>query len=725
MLSRRRFIQLTGIAGGGLTIGIGLMNSCEENVKLSRYNIPKTKNRFSGSYGHYFGEYIQIRKDGEIFINVIKHEMGQGIASGLVGIVADELDADWKKVHIVYSDPIPDMGNSTGGSVSTIKEWYSMRNVGAFARNLFIETAANIWSVSKDICYTKNHKVLRIGSDDEFEFGELVDQVQFPENTDLAPPLKKAKDFKYIGKSFSNKTTPDIIQGKHPYAIDVKLEGMKYASIERAPVFGGTLIDYDSTHVLEVPGVEKVVTIKGMVLDNNSHIRDGIAVIANSTWAAIEGRKLLKATWKDGEKSLIEHKTFLNDAYDIIEGDEKGYTVLAKGNLNALEKADQIITHTYEFPYQHHACMEPLNAIAKYSGTSCELWTGTQSADRIITNIEKKIGLKPKNIKLHCHPSGGGFGLRYFAEHSLEALLVSKACDGDLIKLMYTREDDIKFDYLNPLEINKHSVGIKDGKITSWHLRGVVDNWGGVLGWMIYDIPNRHAEHFGVKGFTQMSAWRSVMANAEGFSTESFIDEVAIALKKDPLEFRLSLLKKGEMVTLNHNYKCNINRIRNALITVARKAKWGKKMPDGWAQGIAVYPYMHGNGYAAAVAEVSTNNNSIKVEKIYIALECGLVINPDFVTKQMEGGVIWALSAFFYGGTEYKAGVVQRSNFHDNQVLRINEVPEIDVCICKSDETEPWGVGEIAGPVTYPAVSNAIFAATGKRIRKLPFTNTF
>ncbi len=722
MLTRRNFVRLTGIAGGGLTIGIGLVNSCTPNNKRTYYDAPTTKNGFSSKRGDNFGEFIQIRADGEIFINVIKHEMGQGVASGLMGILADELDASWEKVHIVYADPIPGEENWAGGSVSTIHQWDTMRKAGAFAKGLLLETAARLWNVSKDICYTKDNHVYQIGNEDYFEYGELVDHVEFSASPNDELRLKSAKDYRYIGKSFSNKTIPDIVQGKHPYALDVRLEGMKYASIERAPVFGGKLIDYDATNALNVPGVEKVVSIDGLSLDNNSHIRDGVAVIANSTWAAMEGRKQLSVRWDHGEKSKIAHQSFVGEAYKIVDSTKKGYTVLSKGDIKELETSDQIISQTYEFPYQHHACMEPLNAVARFLGDTCEVWVGTQAADRMLRNIHEKLDVPEENIKLNCHPSGGGFGLRYWAEHGLEALLVSKAAEGDLVKVIYTREDDIKFDYLNPLEINRHTIGIKDGKITSWHLKGVLDNWGGVLGWMIYDIPNLYAEHFGVKGFTQMSAWRSVMANAEGFSTECFMDEVAFELEKDPLSFRLSLLKPGKSVKLNHSYSCNIDRIRNALLTVAKAAQWGKTMKKGWGQGLAVYPYMHGNGYAAAVAEVSVVSGTVKVEKVTIAIECGLVINPDFVVKQMEGGVIWALSALFHGGTEYADGIVARSNFHDNKVLRMEEVPEIDVHICKSEEDKPWGVGEIAGPVTYPAVCNAIFQVTGKRIRKLPIS---
>ncbi|MEL6357449.1 MAG: molybdopterin cofactor-binding domain-containing protein, partial [Bacteroidota bacterium] len=556
-------------------------------------------------------------------------------------------------------------------------------------------------------------------SEEKFAYGQLVDKVHYNENEITELELKDPKDFKLIGKSFPNKVIPDIVLGQHPYAMDVQLPSMKYAAIQRAPVFGGKLLDFDASEALKMPGVEQVVAIEGFVLDGNTHIRSGVAVIANSTWTAFEARKAIKVNWELGENSHIVHKEFLNEAYRRL-ATEEGTEIYSIGEKEAIKQADQLISHTYEFPYQHHACMEPLNATAIFKDNECEVWTGTQAADYVVSNISKHLDIPKENVKLHCHPSGGGFGLRYWASHGLEALLVSKASGGELVKMVYSREDDIKFDFLNPLEINEHTVGIKDGKVKSWHLKGAIDNWGGLLAWMIYDVPNKYAEQINLKGFTQMSAWRSVMANAEGFSTECFIDEVAFELGKDPLTFRLGMLKEEAMVKLNHKYLCNINRIRRALQVVAEKAKWGKPMETNSGQGIAVYPYMHGNGYAAAVAEVTVAQNGLRVNKVIIAIECGLVVNPDFIKKQMEGGTIWALSALFYGGTEYDNGTVTRSNFHDNQILRINETPEIEVHICETTERQPWGVGEIAPPVVYPAVCNAIFAATGKRIRKLP-----
>ncbi len=718
MIKRRKFLQQLGIGSSGLIIGISLLESCTSDVRSGVSPIPEFMNGFDVDGASQIGEYIQIKPDGNIFVNIVKHEMGQGVASGMLGIIADELDADWSKVNLIYTPPITGLDNWAGGSTSTLKQWDIMRNAGALVRKLLVNQAAAIWNISSDECYTESNHVIQKGTGEKIEYGQLVEGIRYDEETVGEVKLKDPKDFKFIGQSFQNNTIPDMVLGRHPYAIDVQLPNMKYAVIERVPVWGGKLIDFDATEALKMPGVEKVVPIEGLVVDSNSHIRPGVAVIANNTWAALEARKLLKINWKLGGKRHIVHENFLDEAYRLLNTPE-GEHSHSEGERSAMQEADSTITHTYEFPYQHHACMEPLNATAMFDEHTCEVWVGTQAANYMIRNITKHFGVPEDQIKLHCHPSGGGFGLRYWASHGMEALMVSKAAGGDLVKMMYSREDDIKFDFPNPLQICKHTVGLKNNALDSWHIKSIIDNWGGLLAWMIYDIPNKYAEQIQVDGFTQMSAWRSVMANAESFATECFIDEVATEVGKDPLKFRLEYLKTG-IHELNHKFPFNYDRMRHALELAAEKSSYGKVLGKNTGQGIALFPYMHGNGYGAAVAEVSVHQNEVKVTKIDIAIECGLVVNPDFVKKQMEGGVIWALTALFYGGTEYKNGVVARSNFHDNKLLRINEVPQIEVHICESTETQPWGVGEIAPPVIYPAVCNAIFAATGKRIRKLP-----
>ena len=701
-------------------IGLGL-KGCQPSRAEVLSPIPSTENGFLPGESAPLGEYIHLKPDGTILINVVRLEMGQGATQGIMAIFVEELDADWEKVSMVYSDPIPGLENWTGGSTTTFREWDTMRNAGAAIRKLLVETAAQEWGVEEAECRVEKGSIFHQKSQRELNFGALAEKVVF---RDIGPEelqLKDPSNYKLIGTPFQNRVIPDIVLGAHPYGMDFKQEGLLYASIERAPTIDATLLSFDDSECLKVSGVRKVVQINGVKVDGNTHVRTGIAVVATNSWAAMEGRKRLKVNWQRGPKAEIKPMDYVQEAHNRLETEKKN-KIFEKGDIQAFDQSEWQFSQTYEFPYQHHACMEVLNATARIANDGCEVW---QASERAQKQIAKWMDLSPDKVKVHCHPAGGGFGLRYWAAPELEAAMVSKAAGGDLVQVLYTREDDIQFDYLNPLEINKHSVGINGDKVNSWKMETAIDSWGGTCAWMIYDIPNLYAGEIRLDGFTQMSAWRAVMGNAEGFSTECFIDELAFEMNQDPLDFRRSLLTKGKKMKLNHQFEVDIDRILSALNLVAEKADWGKEMPAGSGQGIAVYPYMHGNGYAAVVAEVSSKDGTLKVEKVTLAVECGLVVNPDFVKKQMEGGIIWALSAIFYGGTDYENGSVTRSNFHDNQLLRLNETPEIEIHVCQSKEPSPWGVGEIAPPVTYPAVMNAIFAATNKRIRKLPISKQF
>ena len=666
-------------------------------------------------------EYVLIKPTGEILIRLHRHEMGQGVSTGLSMLLAEEMDANWESVEVEFADRKPGLVNGTGGSTSTLGSWEPLRKAGAMARQTLVKAAARKWVVDEIDCITDNGKLRHRMSGKEMAFAEALPYVTQPIETNEEVKLKNKNEFKLLGQAMPSKIIPNIVHATYTYGMDVQPEGMKYAVIARSPTMGGRLLGYDASEALNVTGVEKVVTIKGMVVDGNGHVRDGVAVIADNTWAALQGRKKLKIDWEDGPGASIEPKRFMEEAHERLRN-KKGNLIFERGELPTESDEGSITrSYTYEFPYQHHACMEPLNATARVSEKACEIWTGTQSADRIVETISKHLQIDPEQIKVHMLPSGGGFGLRYHACYALEVAMVSKAADGDLVKLVYSREDDIQYDYLNPLELNQHRFQIKDGRIQCWDFKVLIDNWGGACSWIFYDVLRVTTQQVNVKGFTQMGAWRSVMGNAEGYSIECAIDELAHELNKDPYAFRLGMLPEGKMENVNHQYPCNINRMRNCLIQVARHTQWkAESGRNGRGRGMALFPYMHGNGYAAAVAAVDMSSGKLKVEKVTIAVDCGLVVNPDQVKQQMEGGVVWALSAMFYGGTDYEKGIVTRSNFHDNRLLRIHQCPEIEVIICENEEDQPWGVGEIAGPVVYPAVCNAIFNATGKRIRKLP-----
>lgn len=705
-VDRRSFLKLSLTAGGGLIIGMNPLLSMVGKVKADPVKL---------------GDFVEIEASGKILINLCKHEMGQGVSTGLTMLLAEELDADWEQVQVVFSDPIPGISNGTGGSTSTLGSWEKLRQAGAMARGALLKAVARKWNVTVDRLKISQSMISHPPSGRRLSFAEVLPLLRPADLAEKEVRLKQRNEYQLLGKPMPSKIIPSIVKGQQPYSLDLRLKGLKYAVVARCPSFGGRLIRYAVEEALAVPGVEKVVKIEGVTIDGNGHVRDGLAVIATNTWAAMQGGEKLKIEWEASDKAGIVHQAFLKEAYDKLEHEPGAEIWKREPEAYQPVEADLVKSYTYEFPYQHHACMEPLNATARVSEKGCEIWAGTQSADRIIETVAEQLGFNQDKVKVHIMPSGGGFGLRYHACFALEAALVSKAAGGDLVKMVYSREDDIKFDYLNPLELNKHTFHIKDQRIEAWDFKVLIDNWGGACSWIFYDVPKVETRQVNVKGFTQMGAWRSVMGNAEGFSVECAIDELAHDLGRDPYEFRLDMLKEGHMQDVNHQYPCNITRIKNCLVQVAEHARWGHVPKQvGQGRGLSVFPYMHGNGYAAAVADVSFESGKLRVDKVTIAVDCGFVVNPDQVRQQMEGGIIWAISAMYYGGAEYENGVVQRSNFHDNRLLRIHQTPEIEVIICENEEQQPWGVGEIAGPVTYPAVCNAIFDATGQRLRKLP-----
>ena len=361
--SRRNFLKTTATAGGGLIIGLNFLESCVSKVVKAPVNttpLATLRNGFEAVEAHPITDFIQIGPDGNIFVCLTKNEMGQGVSTGLSAILAEELEADWSKINIQYVGPIEGVSNSTGGSTSALSQWDLLRKAGAFAKYLLISAAAKEWSVTKDACYAENNHVHLHGSDVRLEYGEVVAQVVVPDDYRTLfekVPLKYRSKFRLIGKSLKSKIIPDIITGQHPYSIDVQLPGMKYAAVLRCPVYGGKLLTFDASEALKITGVEKVVQIDGVILDTASHIRDGIAVIADSTWAAFQGKQAIQAEWDLGEKAEIAHETFVADSHEQLNS-AKGIEILRIGRKVKNNEIDKIISRTYEFPYQHHACTQ-------------------------------------------------------------------------------------------------------------------------------------------------------------------------------------------------------------------------------------------------------------------------------------------------------------------------------------------------------------------------------
>jgi isoquinoline 1-oxidoreductase beta subunit len=715
VLKRRDFIKTGAAVGGGLLVSLylpqlahaGLSTNTPDKLKLVQ---PKT---FAPN------AFIRIATDDTVTIIVNKSEMGQGVYTSLPMLVAEELEADWSKIR-VESAPVdsaynhPSFGiQMTGGSTSTASEWERLRKAGATGRIMLIAAAAQNWKVEPQSLHADNGFVIHAASNRRASFGSLADVA-----ATLTPPkdvpLKDPKDFKLIGKPTRRLDTPAKVNGSAQFGLDVQIPGMMTAMVARSPVFGGKVISVNAEKAKAVAGVKDVVQVPS-----------GVAVIANGFWPAKLGRERLEVTWDDGPNANLS-TVGMREQYSTL-AKTPGLVAKKIGDpAKALAGAAKTITAEYEVPYLAHAMMEPLNCVVDLRPGSCEIWTGTQfqTVDRMAAAAT--AGLKAEQVQIHTTLLGGGFGRRAnpASDFVIEAVQVAKAAKVP-VKVVWTREDDIRGGWYRPMWYDRmvggvdaagnpvawtHTIvgqsimqgtmfepfGIKNG-IDGSSVEGAAD--------LLYGIPNLQVDLHTPKIGVPVQWWRSVGHSHNGFAVEAFFDELAHAGGKDPYELRRTLL-------------ANQPRMRAVLDLVAEKANWGKPLPAGVGRGIATH--FSFDSYVAQVAEVSVDKNGmVRVHRMVCAVDCGRVINPDSVKAQMEGGIIFGLTAALKDEITLEQGRVKQRNFHDYPMMRINEAPKIEVYIVTSTEN-PTGVGEPGVPPVAPAVSNAIFAATGKRVRRLP-----
>lgn len=709
-LSRRKFIQTGAAAGSGLLISF-YFPAFGKGIKNA--GIPAPTNFAPNAF-------LQIGTDNIVTVIVNHSEMGQGCYTSLPMIIADELDADWNKVRIEAApvDPVynhPGFGmQGTGGSTSTWVEWDRFRNAGATGRFLLVAAAAQTWNVDPSTCRTEKGFVIHDASGRKLSYGELVDKAA----TIPAPKevkLKDVKDFKLIGKPTKRLDTPEKINGSAIFGLDVKIPGLLTAVIARPPVFGGKVKSFNADKAKAIPGVKDVVQIDR-----------GVAVVANGFWPAKLGREALEVEWDEGPLASLDSVTQRKEYDDLAK--QPGASAKKEGDVAAVKaKAVKKIEAVYELPYLAHAPMEPLNAVADVKPDSCEIWVGTQFQTVDAMTAAAITGLKPNQIKLHTTLLGGGFGRRAVpdAHFVAEAVQVSKAIKNP-VKVVWTREDDIRGGYYRPAAHHVLNAGIDaSGKPLFWQQQIVCQSFAtgtpfeGALikdgvdvvavegsADLAYHIPNMLVNWNMAPAGVPTLWWRSVGHSHNAFVTETFIDELAKLAGKDPYQYRRSLLE-------NHP------RHKRVLETVAEKSGWGKPLPAGRARGIAVHESF--GSFIAYVAEVSIPKpGAVKVHKVVGAVDCGPVVNPDTVKAQIEGGVVFGLTAALYGEITFEKGRVKQSNFHDYRMLRMNEAPVVEVHIVDSTE-KMGGVGEPGVPPVAPAVANALFVLTGRRIHKLPF----
>jgi len=695
--SRRDFLKTSALAGGGLLIGFTLPGAAR---------LAQAAGEFSPN------AYIRISTDNQITVICGLSEMGQGVHTAIPMLVAEELDADWSKIKVqqaqadaAFNNPIFGM-QATGGSTSVRGHWEPMRKAGAAARAMLVAAAAERWKASPADCRTEKGMVVH-KSGKKLSYGQLADAAA-KQPVPAEAKLKSAKDFRILGKAAKRLDTPAKVNGSARFGLDVRLPGMLTAVMARPPVPGGKAVSVDESKARAVPGVTQVVQIPG-----------GVAVLAQGYWAAKQGRDALQIKWDDGANAALSSEGV---SKMLAEGAAKGGAV-GRNEGDAAAPAAKKLEAVYEAPFLAHACMEPMNATVWVKPGEVEVWAGTQSQGPSQGILGQVAGVAPDKVKVNTMYLGGGFGRRFAPDFTIDATLLSKI-SGKPVQLIYTREDDMKAYFYRPASVTRFVGGLDaGGKPVSFSACIASPSLMEASGFMKlpadgvdemavegirdcpYDFPNLRVEYARREPGVQVWFWRSVGHSQNLFFIESFIDEMAAAAGKDPYEFRRGLLGKQP-------------RYKGVLELAAQKAGWGKPLTAGVHRGIAVAQSF--GSYVAEVAEVSVGKDGkVKVHRVVSAVDCGMTVNPEIVKRQIESAIVYGLSAALYGRITFKDGKVEQSNFHDYPVLRMDEMPRVEVHIAASTEA-PGGIGEPGLPPLAPALANAIFAATGKRLRKLP-----
>jgi isoquinoline 1-oxidoreductase subunit beta len=713
-VSRRDFLRVVPAAGAGLVIGFRL--DARSTAAAPATGAPFTPNAW-----------IQIAPDGVVTLWVAKSEMGQGVRTALPMILAEEIGADFARVRIEQAPLDPRFGDqSTGGSSSVKDSWTPLRQAGAAARAMLIAAAAPRLGVPAETLTTRDGEVFHAGPDKDagdqrLPFSALVaDAAALPLPKDA--PLKSPRDFTIVGKTPPRTDTPLKIAGAAVYGIDVRVPGMLFAAVARSPVFGGTPARVDDRKAKQSPGVRAVVPIGR-----------GVAVVADTTWAAFKGRDALEITWNEGA-GASESSAGLRQRCEALSR-TPGKAVRSDGDVEAaLAKASKRIEAVYEAPFQAHAPMEPVNATAQVEKDHCTIWAPTQDPGEPLKQIMKVTGLPREAIRINVTFLGGGFGRRLNNDYIVDAVEISKAANAP-VQMVYTREEDLRHDFYRPFSLHRLTAGLdKQGRVVAWRHRLVTtsiaawddpatpqperDEIGGAFD-LPFAIPNVQVEYHAAESHVPRGYWRSVEASFNAFAVQSFVDELAHAAGRDPLRMRLNLLGEDRRIPYpDPTLVQDTARLRAVLESAARQGSWGAPLPARRGRGLAAH--FSFATYCAQSAEVEVSpEGAVKVARVSCAVDCGRVVHPGLVEAQMQSAIVFGLSAALKGGITIDKGRVREGNFNDFEVLRIDEMPVVDVHIIPSD-APPTGIGEPGVPPIAPAVMNAVFAATGKRVRRLP-----
>ncbi|MBS4032836.1 MAG: xanthine dehydrogenase family protein molybdopterin-binding subunit [Ignavibacterium sp.] len=697
--SRRDFIKVCSLSAGGLFLAAYVPIGCAD----SNQNGNLDPNILSPS------AYLKIDSKGVVTVIVHRTEMGQGVQTALPMIVAEELQVNWEEIRIEQADADEKYGSqTTGGSWSIRLSFDPFRVAGATAREMIITAAAAKWGLSVSDCYAENGFVISKINGNKFSYGELVTdaaKLPVPQNVKLKDP----KDYKIIGQRVKRLDTPAKLYGTAKFGIDIFVPGMVYAAVKRSPTFEGKIKSFDRSKAKTVNGVLDVVQIKS-----------GVAVVADSTWNSFEGKNAVDVQWDLGPHTNVNNESIRNSLMEKIE--TSGTEVEKIGNPDSvIEDTLTSIDAVYEMPFLAHAPMEPVNCVADVKQNKAEIWAPTQNPQGLQRAIANLLGFKNEDVIVHVTLLGGGFGRKSHSDFGLEAAEISRAI-GKPVKLLWTREDDMKHGQFRPASMHKLTGAVdKNGKavLFSHHVimpsiraqlsgnapkdPGDFDIVDGTRN-LPYSIPNIKISATNVFTPVPLWYWRAVYNSQNPFVVESFIDELAAVAKKDPIDFRLEMMDQE-------------SRLTNVLKLVQEKSGWNRKLPEGSGRGVAVAACY--GSFSAQVAEVTVKNNRIKLDRFVCAIDCGIVINPDTVEAQMEGAIVFAITAALKGEIIIRNGGVASSNYDDYPIMDYSEMPTVETYIVQND-LPVGGVGEVGIAASTPAFINAIFNATGKRIRKLP-----
>ena len=700
--------------------------------------------------------FVSLAPDGTVTIVAHRSEMGTGVRTSLPMIVADEMEADWARVHVQQAPGNEEKyGNQdTDGSRSTRHYLIPMRQMGASVRMMLEAAAAKRWNVPVSEVKATNHEVVHVSSGRHLGYGELAADAAaqpVPSLTDLR--LKDPKDFRYIGKGkVSIVDLRAITTGTAPYGADTRLPGMKYAVIARPPVVGGKLVSFDAKEALKVPGVEQVIEVQGWPWPSKFQPLGGVAVVARNTGAAIKGRDALKIVWEDGPNGHHDSVAYRKELETAVRS--PGLVVRNDGDAEAaLKTANKVVVGEYYLPHFAHVSMEPPVATANVANGKVEVWAPVQSPGGTRGDLAKTLGIPEDDVTVNVTLLGGAFGRKSKCDYVLEAALISRAI-GAPVKLQWTREDDIRHDFLHTVSVERIEAGLdKSGKVIAWRHRsaaptimstfvanaehGAPFELGMGLVDMPFNIANVRCENPAIKAHSRIGWFRSVSNIPRAFAVQSMVAEIAHATGRDPKEMLLELIGPPRLVKLNDSvkdlwnygepldsYPNDTGRLRRVVELVAEKGGWGRSLPKGHGLGIAVHRSFV--SYIATIVEVAVSDKGeLTIPRVDTAIDCGTHVNPERIRSQIEGAAIQGLSIAKYGEITFKDGRIQQGNFDDFPVVRIAESPMItNVYIVPVDaDVPPSGAGEPGVPPFAPALINAIFAATGKRIRQLPLGN--